>query len=138
MRQLLASMNGLPGWVKIWMPMLFGTNMMSIAFLDNAVGRWTAISFAAVCAFNMPMMIVQKGLTRLLALPHFLWLPLVVYLSAQLYGQDPLPPGGLRVYATAVLALNATSLLFDGVEAYRWLKGEREVLGLTCSAARAA
>ncbi len=42
------------------------------------------------------------------------------------------------VYATAVLALNVTSLLFDVVEAHRWLKGGREVLGLTRAATRTA
>lgn len=130
MSQMLASMAGLPRWVQLWLPLLFGTNMASLAFLDTDVGRNTAIAFAVVCAFNMPMMVIQRGLTRLLALPHFAWLPLVVYLYGQLYGANPLPPGTVRTYATLVFTFNTFSLLFDVADAIKWLRGAREVLGL--------
>lgn len=130
MRQMFASMAGLPRWVQLWLPILFGTNMASLAFLDSDVGRKIAIAFAVVLAFNMPMMLIQRGLTRLLAFPHFIWIPLVVYLYGQLYGANPLPPGTVRTYATMVFAFNLCSLLFDVIDAAKWLRGEREVLGL--------
>lgn len=130
MKQMFASMAGLPRWVQLWLPILFGTNMASLAFLDTDVGRNTALAFAAVCAFNMSMMMIQRGLTRLLAFPHFAWIPLVIYLSGQLYGAHPLPPGSLRTYATMVFVFNMISLAFDVVDALKWLRGGREVLGL--------
>lgn len=85
MKQLFQSMMGLPRWVQLWLPILFGTNMASLGFLDQEVGRYTAFAFAIVCMFNMPMMFIQRGMTRLLAIPHFAWFPLVVYLFGQLW-----------------------------------------------------
>lgn len=136
MSQLLQSMAGLPRWVQLWLPLLFGTNMAALAFLDTEVGRYTALAFAVVCAFNMPMMLIQRGLTRLLAFPHFAWLPLLVYLYGQLWGADPLPAGAVRHYATLVFAFNTVSLLFDAVDAAKWLRGGREVLGLRATDGR--
>lgn len=130
MGQMLKSMMGLPLWVRLWLPTLFGTNMVALAFLDSEVGRYTALAFAVVCAFNMPMMVIQKGLTRLLAFPHFAWFPLVIYLYGQLWGANPLPPGSVRTYATLVFACNTFSLAFDVVDALKWIRGGREVLGL--------
>lgn len=130
MKQLLQSMAGLPRGVQLWLPILFGTNMASLAFLDTDVGRNTALAFAVVCAFNMPMMFIQRGLTRLLAFPHFAWVPLVLYLFDQLWGASPIGPGTIRTYALLVFSFNTISLLFDVVDAVKWLGGRREVLGL--------
>ena len=130
MKQLLQSMAGLPRPVQLWLPILFGTNMASLAFLDTDVGRNTAIAFAVVCAFNMPMMFIQRGLTRLLAFPHFIWIPLVIYLFDRLWGAHPIEPGAARTYALLVFTFNTISLAFDVVDAMKWVGGRREVLGL--------
>lgn len=130
MAQIVKSMMGLPLWVQLWLPVLFGTNLVSLAFLDTEVGRMTAIAFAVVCLFNLPMMFLQRGLTRLLAIPHFAWLPLLVYLYGQLWGAEPLPAGSMRTYALLVFGCNSFSLLFDVVDAFKWVRGQREVLGL--------
>jgi hypothetical protein len=127
---MFKSMMGLPMWVRLWLPILFGTNMASLAFLDSDVGRYTAMAFAVVFVFSMPTMFIQKGLTRLLAFPHFVWLPLVIYLYGQLWGDTPLQAGAPRTYATLVFACNTFSLAFDVVDALKWLLGGREVLGL--------
>jgi hypothetical protein len=130
MKQLFQSMMGLPRWVQLWLPILFGTNMASLGFLDQEVGRYTAFSFAIVCMFNMPMMFIQRGMTRLLAIPHFAWFPLVVYLFGQLWGSQPLPAGPIRTYALLVFTFNSISLAFDVIDAAKWVGGRREVLGL--------
>lgn len=123
-------MGGLPKWVKAWVLGLIAVNAASFAFLHSEVGRWTAAAALVVCVFNVPMMLVQQGLTRLLSLPHFVWFALVVYLAGQLFGANPLPAGSVRTYALVVLAVNSISLVFDVIEVFRWLRGEREVLGL--------
>jgi len=130
LRRLTASMMGLPRWVQAWLAILLGTNMAAFAFLDTRVGIWTAAAFVVVAALNLPMMFIQGGLTRLLSLPHFVWLPLMPYLYLNLFGSSPLPPGSTRVFASAVLAVNSISLLFDVLEVFRWCKGRREVLGV--------
>ncbi len=130
MKRIIASMAGLPRGVQAWMVILFGTNMASFAFLDTRVGLGIATAFALVASLNMTLMFVQGGLTRLLSVPHFIWLPLLPYLFLSLYGSDPLPSGSLRTLAISVLLLNSISLAFDVLEAVRWFRGGREVLGL--------
>lgn len=130
MKKILKSMAGLPLWVQVWLPVLFMTNMASLMFLDSHVGRYTAVAFTFVAMTNVPISFVQGGLTRLLSFPHLVWIPLVIYLVGQLWGASPLHPGPLRTYALVVVAVNSVSLAFDLVEAARWVRGGREVLGL--------
>lgn len=130
LERIAASMFGLPRWVQGWMAILFGLNMASFAFLDTRVGMWAAAAFAVVASLNMTLMYLQRGLTRLLSFPHFLCLPLMPYLFLSLYGSEPLPPGNLRNFATCLLVVNSASLAFDTLEAIRWVRGDREVLGL--------
>lgn len=127
----MASITGLPRWVQAWLVLLVGTNMTSVAFLDTDVGMWTAAAIVAVAALNLPMMVIQGGLTRLLSLPHFVWFPLSVFLYGRLQGAEELPVGSsVRSFALTVLIVNGISLMFDVFEVYRWFRGEREVLGL--------
>lgn len=87
--------------------------------------------FAAVAAANMPLLLLQGGMTRALAFPHFLWFPLVAWLLGQLHGDDPLPAGNdVRMYASIVVIADGVSLAFDVVDSIKWLRGGREILGL--------
>lgn len=131
LRRLGASIAGLPLWVQAWLIVLVCTNMASLAYLDSPVGMWTAVAFAAVAAANMPLMLLQGGMTRLLALPHFIWFPLVGWLLVRLFGSDPLPAGSdERAYAALVVIVNGISLAFDVPDAIKWWRGGREILGL--------
>ncbi|CAJ0794191.1 hypothetical protein ACUXIW_001914 [Ralstonia pickettii] len=130
MKDLLKSIAGLPAWVQTWLAILVVTNVASLTFLDSPVGRYTAMAFAIVAAVNVPIMVLQRGLTRLLSFPHFVWVPLVLYLASQLWGASPLPTGPVRMYAWVVFVVNSISLTFDIIEAVRWLRGGKEVLGL--------
>lgn len=128
--RIIASVLGLPAWVKAWLTILISANTASLAFLDSDVGRCTALAFAVVCLINVPTIVVQRGLTRLLSFPHFVWFPLCAYLALQLWGAHPLPHGMVRVYALIVLYCNGISLAFDIVDAIKWVRGQREVLGV--------
>lgn len=131
LRRLGASIAGLPLWVQAWLIVLASTNMASLAYLDSPVGVWTAVAFTAVAAANMPLMLLQGGMTRLLALPHFLWFPLVGWLLVRLFGSDPLPAGSdERAYALLVVIVNGISLAFDVPDSIKWWRGKREILGL--------
>ncbi|RYC15653.1 hypothetical protein [Ciceribacter ferrooxidans] len=130
-RTIRASLMGLPLWVRLWLVVLALTNMSSLAFLDTDSGRWTAVAFAAVGVFNMPMVYIQGGLTRLLSVPHAIWIPLLIHLIQRLFVDHAIASGSDEyVFAAAVVAVNGTSLLFDVLESWRWLAGRREILGL--------
>lgn len=125
------SFMGMPRWVRIWVTLLATTNLASLGFLDTAIGFWTAVAFGVVAAFNMPMMIIQSGLTRLMSFPHFVWVPLLIFIYPKLFGADALEPGSaVYIFGLAVFTVNGISLLFDVYESVRWLRGDREVLGI--------
>lgn len=129
--QLWRSISGLPTWVKIWLMILATTNMSSFAFLDTETGFWTAIAFVIVGMLNMPTMFLQGGLTRLLSIPHFVWVPLLIYLYPRLIGPHAIAQSSSEyLFALSVFVVNGISLMFDVLESYRWLIGRREVLGL--------
>ena len=71
MKQLLRSMMACPGGCSCGFDPVRHEHGL-LAFLDQ-VGRYTALAaFGIVCLFNMPMMWIQRGMTRLLAIPHFM------------------------------------------------------------------
>ena len=129
--QVWASISGLPTWVKIWLVILATTNMLSVAFLNTETGVWTAIAFAIVGMLNMPTVFIQGGLTRLLSIPHFVWVPLLVHLYPRLIGPYSVAHSDPEyLFAVSVFVVNGVSLMFDALESYRWLSGQREILGL--------
>ncbi|MFC3165957.1 hypothetical protein [Ciceribacter thiooxidans] len=130
-RRIWASLTGLPLWVRLWLVVLALTNMSSLALLDTDSGRWTAVAFAAVGVFNMPMVYIQGGLTRLLSVPHVIWIPLLIHLIGKLLADHAIAPGSSEyILAVSVVVVNGISLLFDALESWRWLAGRREILGL--------
>ena len=51
-----------------------------------------------------------------------------MFIALRLSGSEPIE--GREVwFGLIVLLVNLISLAFDGIESYRWLRGEREVLG---------
>ena len=131
LHRLMRSFLGLPLWVQVWMTVLIATNLAAFWMLDTAVGFWTAVALAVMMAFAGPMMVIQAGMTRLLSIPHFVWAPLTVYILYRLFGPEPLDRHSVEfAYAVAVLVVNGISLAFDVRESYRWLRGDREVLGV--------
>ncbi|MHB0954352.1 MAG: hypothetical protein ACYC10_20855 [Allorhizobium sp.] len=130
-RRIWVSLSGLPLWVRLWLVVLALTNMSSVALLGTDSGRWTAAAFMAVGAFNMPMVYIQGGLTRLLSVPHIIWIPLLFHLIRKLFVDHAIAPGSHEyIFAAMVIVVNGLSLLFDALESWRWLVGRREILGL--------
>lgn len=131
MTRVWRSLAGLPRWVQLWLLVLVGTNMAALAFLDTAAGRWTACAFAVVAIVNVPMIVIQGGLTRLLSFAHLVWIPLLFVLLRQLLAPDFASiEAATRGFVVAVVGVNGVSLAFDFIEMWRWGRGEREVLGL--------
>ena len=129
--RLLRSILGLPRWLHGWVAILIATNMAALWFLDHPIGLWTAIAFAAVAAMNLPVMLIQGGITRLMSVPHMIWLPLLFYIVGELVGTDaPAVGSAIWTFAITVFVVNLVSVMFDLLDIVRWLNGEREILGL--------
>lgn len=81
---------------------------------------------------NLPIMWAASGMSRAMSLPHLLaWIPLEITLFLRLSGAlgvVPPTPGEVAL-AVLLLLVNGVSLGFDSLDAWRWLRGERNIPG---------
>ncbi len=71
----------------------------------------------------MTLITATTGFSRLMGLGHIFWIPLLFFLGTQL---DQIPPDdGFGVWVRALMVINATSLVIDAVDVFRYLAGER-------------
>lgn len=124
----------LPRRVQWWVAaVLIPVNTAPFLLLGSDTGKIGALSSLLIVATNVPIMLHQRGMSRLMSVPHlFIWIPLCLWLWNHL--QAPLPPTGLEWWlAVALLVANGISLPFDVVDSLRWLRGERAVPTSPCS-----
>lgn len=129
-----SSFRSLPAWVQIWVAcILVPVNAASFAMLDAWSGRAIAVAALLVAGSNIPIMLLARGMTKLMAVPHlFIWGTLQWLLISKLQkvaGTDAMLEAE-RLYVTVVLVVNGISLAFDALDSWRWLKGDREVPGM--------
>ena len=131
MKSLIAdifhSFMALPHWVKIWVfVILVPVNFASILFLSEPGGTWIAILAIGAILCNLPVLLIERGFSNTMALPHLIpWTILVAWL---LFWR----PDGSEIfvgYLWLVLVVDAISLVFDYPDAFKWYKGERKVAG---------
>lgn len=120
----------LPRWVQIWVGVvLVPVNALPFFFLDTPTGRVAALAAMFVVLTNLPIMLIERGMSRLMAVPHLLaWLPLLPYLAARLVFQQPLARSEMLL-AIALVVVNSTSLVFDTLDTWRWICGKRDIPG---------
>ncbi len=127
------SFRTLPTWVQIWVGgILVPVNALAFLMLDTTAGLLTAIAAIFVLATNIPIMLLERGMSRLMAVPHLLaWYPLVWVLGSDLLAGNPdQPASSLELtFMTAVIVINSISLAFDTKDTLDWLRGKRDVPG---------
>ena len=130
MLRMWASFRSLPLWVQVWISVfLFPANAASLALTHWDAGFWAAWAFVVVGGSNVTMLVLQAGLSRMMALPHVLaWGPLQGYLLYWLLtsGQQGIGSGEWT-YAFLLFTINAISLSFDLLDSWKWLHGARDV-----------
>lgn len=121
--QVYQSFRALPGWVQAWMMFwLVPVNLASLLFLQEPHGILIAVLANVAMLLNVPVMFLERRMSRTMALPHLpFWTPLVIYILwvapdiGTVYGK----------YLWLLAATNLVSLAFDYADAVRWLKGDR-------------
>jgi hypothetical protein len=135
-REIGRSWLSMKTWIKVWLFFLNFVFLLALAFLRDPIGSWTFFAYAASGPLLLAMMLWQRGLTRLLGLAHILpWVPLMIYLEARLTSglagtrviasRDP----ELFSYVILLMTTVGVCLAFDFYDVYRWIRGERFVLG---------
>jgi hypothetical protein len=127
------SFRSLPGWVQLWVGgILIPVNALPFFLLDSWSGRAAALAALFVVVTNVPIMWAAAGMSRAMSLPHLLaWMPLEVALALRLSGVVGAVSAGRTEVALAIMLLvvNGVSLLFDMLDSWRWLRGERDIPG---------
>lgn len=103
---------------------------MPFFLLDRWSGRAAALAALFVVATNAPIMWAAPGMSRAMSLPHLLvWIPLEVVLALRLSGAlgAVLPTEAEIALAILLLIVNGVSLVFDMLDSWRWLRGERDL-----------
>lgn len=124
------SFHALPAWVQWWVAaVLVPVNAAPFFFLETMTGQAGALASIIIVVGNVPLMLAQRGMSRLLSVPHLLaWVPLVTLLAARLLFVDDMS-NTETMLAIALLAVNGVSLILDTIDAWRWLCGQRDVAG---------
>lgn len=108
---------------RLWNMLLVFVNMAVPLFY---LGRPEARVVLVVTLLSVTLMTILTALTgfsRLLGLGHILWIPLIYFLWTRL---DGFPADGFYgLWIRALMALNAVSLIIDGVEVMRYVAGDR-------------
>jgi len=126
-KEIWQSFRALPLWVQLWMALwLVPVNAASLLFLDQSMGVWIALLAAGAVAMNGPVLLIQRGFSKGMALPHLVPWGLLVLILIFAW---PDARGAYEVYLWLLLVTNLVSLGFDIPDAIRWIKGDRMIAG---------
>ena len=114
-----------PRWILLWVVVvLMGVNMVApLIFWDTLEARIVLGTFL-VGGVLMMGLTARFGFTRILGLGHVLWIPLILFLITRLGLHPADTPMG--IWIRAVLLINGISLVMDGIDVVRYIRGERE------------
>lgn len=131
---VMRSFRAAPVAVQAWVMLgLMPVNTASILFLDHPIGLAILIGWIYVGVMNMGLITLERGVSRASSIPHVIpWLPLQIFVGAYLFGGlTPSIESGtaLYVYAWVFFIVNGISVVFDVIDSFRWLFGDRAVMG---------
>lgn len=133
MKDIIRSFTSLPLWVQIWLLLLLvPVNAAAFLLLNTWAGKATAVAAALIVVCNGFLILRDRGLGKVLAIPHLLfWGPLQVLLVLRLLGLvGEAPVSDLElIYIWLVLVMNGISLAFDVADTIAWAKGDRSIPG---------
>ncbi len=126
-RDIWSSFRALPAWVQIWVAFVLApVNMATLLFINQPGGLLVAGLANLAMMLNMPVMLKERGFSKLMGLPHLIPWTILVYILA--FNRPP-ADGLYDSFLTLLLVTNTVSLLFDYPDTLRWFRGDRAVAG---------
>ncbi|MBQ0751613.1 MAG: hypothetical protein KBT70_15580 [Roseovarius sp.] len=124
--QIWQSYRRLPLWVQLWVALiLVPVNAASLLYITQPAAAWLALMAVGAMLCNGVLMLVERGFSKVMALPHVLiWTPmlgLILWLLAQDIAD------GFRTYLLILLAVDVVSLILDAIDTRKWLSGDRKI-----------
>lgn len=109
---------------QLWVMLLVAVNLIVPLFFIDRLEAQVVVGTLFGSMILMTLLTGFSGFTRLLGLGHFLWFPLLYFLSTRLshYPSDDIYGIWIRVLMT----LNAVALVIDVIDVIRYLAGDRK------------
>lgn len=125
-QQIWQSYRRLPLWVQLWVALiLVPVNAASLIYITQPAGAWLALMAVSAMLCNGVLMLLERGFSKVMALPHVLiWTPMLG-LILWLLSQDI--PATYRSYLVILLAIDVVSLTLDFSDTRKWLSGDRKI-----------
>jgi len=118
------SFRAMPAWVQVWVALvLVPVNMTSLFFFNQPMGLWIIFLANIAMILNVPVMLYDRGFSKMMALPHLI--PWTILVGILLFAR-PEATGAYDTYLWVLLGTNIISLLFDYLDAIKWMKGDRQ------------
>ncbi len=106
-----------------WLGLLVGANML-IPFYFIRTLEARVVLAAMICSITiMTVIFGAKGFVRLLGIAHIAWVPMVPWLVTRL--DNTSFESFFGYWMASVIGLNTLSLIIDGIDVLRYIKGER-------------
>lgn len=112
--------------IKSWVALLAVMNLVGPLFFIHRLESQVVLGTMLVGATTMGLLTARFGFTRILGLGHFYWFPMLFWLATRLGQHDLGEPFG--VWLTALMIVNAISLVIDVVDVVRYVAGDRKEL----------
>jgi hypothetical protein len=131
---VLRSVHAAPLGMRIW---FFGP-VVSVNFwgvwewidTGHPLAVWTSMIFAFVAVADWTLALIQRGVSRLAALPHLLfWIPGQIIAGLWLFVWGGLPIPALTAFAWSYFTIIGLSNLLDLINIVRWFRGDRAIFG---------
>ncbi len=107
---------------RLWCVWLVAVNAACLYFITHIEAQVVlAVTFLAVAA--QTVIYKQSGFTRILGSVHVLWLPMFAWMATRIEVIASQP--ALANWLMLLTATNAVSLIVDGTDFTRFIKGER-------------
>ncbi len=128
---------GMPPLWRGWLLLLVGANLVAPLFFLGHVEAQATIAALLISMMLMTALTARFGFSRILGLGHVAWLPLLAFLVSR--AAEVPAMGAFGLWLRTVIVLDAVSLMIDGVDVVRFLRGDRAetVGGLDSPAHRA-
>lgn len=126
------SFRRIPLWVQIWVAgILMPVNFLAVYFVNEPYGLWVAILAVGGMLPNAFILAAERGLSKLMALPHiFVWTPLCMLAAWLLYGHfsgETVLSDSYSCFLIALLVIDVISLAFDFPDGLKWVRGDRAI-----------
>ncbi len=113
----------MPIHLQAWVLLLISANIVAPFFFLEHVEGQAVLAAGALGMVLMTALTARFGFSRIIGVGHVAWVPLLGFLWSQL---SEIPAtDAFGIWLRAVIVFDATSLVFDAVDAVRFALGDR-------------